>query len=278
MKRLVNGIYMNYQDVGTGPALLLLHGFPLDHTLWARQVEAFQDDYRLIVPDLRGHGQTQAPQAPYRINQMADDLRALLLALDVKKVVLVGLSMGGYVALSFWRIYPHLVRALVLADTRSAADTPQARLDREIMIEYVWDGAQSIIIEEMLPRLLASSTLQDEPQVVEHVRRMMNDTPPAGLVGALQGMAQRRDATPTLSTLTVPTLIAVGEHDARTPPAQATDMQLAILAPRRGHISRRTVPPPVTLALIPGAGHLAPLENPAAFNRALREFLDGLPG
>jgi pimeloyl-ACP methyl ester carboxylesterase len=278
VKRLVNGIYMNYQDVGAGPVLLLVHGFPLDHTLWVRQVEALQDDYRLIVPDLRGHGQTQAPQAPYRINQMADDLRALLLALDVKKVTLVGLSMGGYVALSFWHIYPHLVRALVLADTRAVADTPQTRLNRQTMIERVQAGEQAAIVEEMLPSLLAGSTLQDNPQVVEHVRRMMNDTPPAGLVGALRGMIKRRDATPALSNLTVPTLIAVGEHDALTPPAQAKDMQLAILAPRRGRISRRTVPPPVTLTLIPGAGRLAPLENPAAFNRALREFLDGLPG
>jgi pimeloyl-ACP methyl ester carboxylesterase len=269
---------MNYQDVGEGPVLLLAHGFPLDHSMWERQVEAFKDDYRLIVPDLRGHGQTQAPQGPYRIDQMADDLRALLQALGVKKIVLAGLSMGGYVALSFCHIYPQIVRALVLADTRAAADTPQVRVNRQIMVERVRAGKQAAIVEEMLPSLLAASTLQDKPQVVEHVRRVMNDTPPEGFIGALQGMAERRDATPLLSGIVAPTLIAVGEHDALTPPAQAKDMQLAIMAPRRGRISRRTVPPPVTLALIPQAGHLAPLENPGAFNQVLRQFLDGLPG
>lgn len=269
---------MNYQDVGEGPVLLLVHGFPLDHSMWARQVEAFKNDYRLIVPDLRGHGQTQATHGPYRIDQMADDLRALLQALGVKKVVLAGLSMGGYVALSFCHIYPRLVHALVLANTRAASDTPQVRINRQIMIERVRDGKQAAIVEEMLPSLLATTTLQDKPQVVEHVRRMMNDTPPEGFIGALQGMAQRRDATPLLSSIVAPTLIAVGEHDALTPPAQAKDIQLAIIAPRRGRISRRTVPPPVTMTLIPRAGHLAPLENPGAFNQALREFLEGLPG
>jgi 3-oxoadipate enol-lactonase len=277
LKQQINSLQMNYEDTGDGPALLLAHGFPLDHTLWVHQVEALKDDYRLITPDLRGQGQSQAPRGPYRMDQMADDLRALVQALDVTQVVLVGLSMGGYVALAFWRIYPHLVRALVLSDTRAAADTPEGRLKRQAMAQRLQDGARATIVEELLPQLVSPATRENEPEVVDHVRRMMHSAPANGLVGALGGMAERPDSTPTLKTISVPTLLVAGEDDALTPPAQAQAMRAAIQARRRQRGANRTEIPQVTLALIPDAGHLAPLENPAAFNQALRDFLAGLP-
>ncbi|MGD9100779.1 MAG: alpha/beta fold hydrolase [Anaerolineae bacterium] len=278
MKQQINGIQMNYEDTGNGPALLLVHGFPLDHTLWTHQVEALKDNYRLITPDLRGQGQSQAPRGPYRMDQMADDLRALVQALDMTQVVLVGLSMGGYVALAFWRIYPHLVRALVLSNTRAAADTPDGRLNRQVMAQRLQDGERAAIVEELLPKLVSLATLENKPEVVDHVRRMMYSAQAAGLVGTLQGMAERPDSTPTLKTIFVPTLLVVGQDDALTPPAQAKAMRATILARRRQRGANRTEIPEVTLALVPDAGHLPPLENPVAFNRALREFLAGLPG
>ena len=271
MKQLVNGIRIHYEDVGDGPALLFIHGFPLDHTLWTHQIQGLKDDYRLIAPDLRGHGQTHAPPDPYRMDLMADDLCALIQTLDVKKVVLVGLSMGGYVALAFWRVYPHLVQALVLTDTHAAADTPDSRLNRQAMVRRVKAEGSATVVAEMLPKLLSPATWK-KSEVVEHARRMMDATPPAGMIGALQGLAERPDSTSTLATITVPTLIITGQDDALTPPAQAKAMRDAILVRRRG----RTTIPEVALSIIPQAGHLTPLENPAAFNQTLREFLAGL--
>jgi pimeloyl-ACP methyl ester carboxylesterase len=272
LKRRINGFQMNYEDVGSGPAVLLIHGFPLDRTLWTYQIEALKRDYRLIVPDLRGHGQSQAPPGPYRMDQMADDLRALLQKLEIDRVVLAGLSMGGYVAFAFWRIYPHLVRALVLADTRAAADTPDARQNRYAMIDLVKDQGTAGSVESMLPNLLSPATLKSKPKIVIHARRMMVNTPTAGVIGALEGMARRPDSTQALETITVPTLIIVGEDDAITPPTEAEAMRDAILAARRQQHA-----PDVTLARIPDAGHLAPLENPRAVNQALQAFLSGLP-
>jgi len=267
---------MNYEDIGSGPALLLVHGFPLDRTLWTYQVEALRHDYRLIVPDLRGHGQSQAPPGPYRMDQMADDLRALLQQLGIEQVVLAGLSMGGYIAFAFWRIYSHLVRALVLVDTRAAADTAESRQNRYAMVEQVKTEGTKAMVEGMLPKLLSPTTLDSKSKVVMHARRMMTNTPPAGVIGALQGMAQRPDSTPTLATISVPTLIVVGEDDVITPPGEAEVMRTAILATRHGRDTPKI--PAVTLVRIADAGHLAPLENPGAFNQALREFLAGLPG
>jgi 3-oxoadipate enol-lactonase len=276
LKRLINGFQMNYQDIGNGPVLLLVHGFPLDRTLWTYQIEALRHDYRLIVPDLRGHGHSQAPPGPYRMDQMADDLRALLQQLGIEQVVLAGLSMGGYIAFAFWRIYPHLVRALVLVDTRAAADTAESRQNRYAMVEQVETEGTKAIVEGMLPKLLSPTSLESKPKVAIHARRMMTHTPPAGVIGALQGLAQRSDSRPTLATISVPTLIVVGEDDVITPPDEAAAMRTAILAARHGRDTPKI--PKVTLARIPNAGHLAPLENPAAFNQALREFLASLPG
>ena len=173
--------------------------------------------------------------------------------------------MGGYVALAFWRVYPHLVKALVLADT------PDSRLNRQAMVRRVKAEGSATIAAEMLPKLLSPATWK-KTEVVEHARRMMDATPPAGMIGALQGLAERPDSTSTLATITVPTLIITGQDDALTPPAQAKAMRDAILVRRRG----RTTIPEVALSIIPQAGHLTPLENPAAFNQTLREFLAGL--
>jgi 3-oxoadipate enol-lactonase len=274
VKQLVNGIQMNYEDVGNGPALLLIHGFPLDHTLWTYQLESLRNEYRLVAPDLRGHGKSQTPPGPYRMEQMAQDLCDLIDSLKIERVVLVGLSMGGYIAFASWRLYPHRVRALVLADTRAVADTPQGRQNRQESVQRVQAQGTQAIVEGMLPRLLSPNTLRNKPKVVAHARRMMTNTPATGVVGALQGMAERPDATLTLSTITVPTLIVVGADDAITPPAEAEAMRETILSAQ----GERTAGDKVHGVIIPDAGHLTPLENPPAFNQALREFLAGLPG
>lgn len=271
MNHVINGFRMNYQDAGDGPPLLLVHGFPLDHTLWIHQIETFKGDYRVILPDLRGHGQSEAPPGPYRMDRMAADLSALLQELKIERVVLGGLSMGGYVVFAFWRLYPERVRALLLANTRAAADTREGKQNRQAMIERVQAAGKDAIVEDLLLKLLSPATLERKPEVVAHARQMMANTPASGVIGALQGMAQRPDSTPTLATITVPTLIIVGEDDTIIPPAEGEAMRSQIL-------SKRDDPAPtVGLVRVPQAGHLAPMENPTAFNQALRGFLATLP-
>jgi 3-oxoadipate enol-lactonase len=265
MKRDMNGFQMNYEDVGDGPAILLVHGFPLDHTLWTEQIKELSTDYRLIAPDLRGHGGSEVTSGTYHMDQLADDLRRLLEKLNVQQVALAGLSMGGYIVFAFWRRYSNLVKALILADTRAGADTPEGRDGRYTMIQRVEAGGTQAIVDDMLPKMLSPTTLKNAPEVVAHARRMMANTPAGGVIGALKGMAQRPDSSPTLATISVPTLVVVGEDDAITPPSEAEAMESQI---------RSAGPAPeVILARIPNAGHLAPMENPSVFNQTLQQFL-----
>jgi pimeloyl-ACP methyl ester carboxylesterase len=264
---------MNYEVAGHGPPVLLVHGFPLDRRLWAAQVDALAEDYRVITPDLRGFGESEAPTGPYTMDLLAEDMRALLRELGIEQVILVGLSMGGYVSFAFWRLYPNVVRALVLADTRAAPDTPEGKQNRQDMIQRVQSEGVEPIAEEMLSNVLSNVTLADNADAVQQARRMMTGASVEGIVGALQGMIERPDSRPTLPSIAVPTLIVVGEDDTLTPPSEAEAMRDAILGEGRGGTATRRVPE-VRVVRIPGAGHLSPLENPGAFNQALREFLD----
>lgn len=272
MRQTINGFEMNYEVAGHGPPVLLVHGFPLDRRLWAAQVDALAEDYRVITPDLRGFGESEAPTGPYPMDLLAEDMRALLRELGIEQVILVGLSMGGYVSLAFWRLYPNVVRALVLADTRAAPDTPEGKQNRQDMIQRVQSEGVEPIAEEMLSNVLSNVTLADNTDAVQQARRMMTGASVEGIVGALQGMMERPDSRPTLPGIAVPTLIVVGEDDTLTPPSEAEAMRDAILGEGRGGTATRRVPE-ARVVRIPGAGHLSPLENPGAFNQALREFL-----
>ena len=269
MKKTINGFEMYYEDQGQGPAVLFVHGFPLDHTLWTQQIEALSDDYRVIAVDLRGHGQSEATPGPYSMATLADDLHGLLQALEVERATLAALSMGGYVLMAFWRAYPQSVRALVLTDTRAGADTPEGRQKREETVRQVRAEGTEDVVEGMLPRLLSRTTMRDKPEVVAHTREMMARASVEGVIGALQGMAARPDSTPTLKTISVPTLIVVGEQDVITPPDTAQAMQDAILT------GGRTTQ--VKLVQVPDVGHMAPIEAPETYNQLLRGFLGDLP-
>jgi len=260
---------MHYEDQGQGPAVLFVHGFPLDHTLWTHQIEALSDAYRVIAVDLRGHGQSEATPGPYSMATLADDLHGLLQALEVERATLAALSMGGYVLMAFWRAYPQSVRALVLTDTRAGADTPEGRQKRKETVEQVRAEGTEDVIEGMLPRLLSRTTMRDKPEVVAHTREMMARASVEGVIGALQGMAARPDSTPTLKTVSVPTLIVVGEQDVITPPDTAQAMQDAILT------GGRTTQ--VKLVQVPDVGHMVPIEAPETYNQLLRGFLGDLP-
>lgn len=258
MKVKVDAGEMAHVDRGTGLPVLFVHGFPLDSTLWEPQIDALSDEYRVIVPDLRGFGDS-TPTADVTMEAYADDLSALLDELNIDQVVLAGLSMGGYIALAFYHKYPDRVRGLVLVDTRPQADSDEARANRATTAQKVKAHGAIRLADDMLGKLLSPATVKNQPDLVRTVHEMMARQPVEGIVAALHGMAQRPDSRPMLRDISVPTLVVVGADDAITPVADAESMVEAI--------------PGSQPAVIPDAGHLSNLEQPRAFNQALREFL-----
>ncbi len=260
----VNDIRLIYDLRGHGIPVLWIHGFPLGRWLWDPQVTALADTARSIAVDLRGFGGSSAPEGPYTMEVYAADLRGLLDALGIDRVVLAGLSMGGYIAFAFYAAYPERVQGLILADTRHQADTPEARAHRYALIERIRAEGTPAAVEAFLPRLFGATTQRERPDLVETLRRKMLTNPAAGLIGALQAMAERPDRTELLPSIRVPTLVLVGEEDAVTPPEVARQMAEGI--------------PGARLAVIPQAGHLANVEAPEAFNETVRAFLQELGG
>jgi 3-oxoadipate enol-lactonase len=256
----VNGLRLAYHDRGREHerVLLLVHGFPLDRRLWGAQVGALATMTRVITPDLRGHGKSQNVPGPFTMDQHADDLAALLDRLKIRRTVVAGLSMGGYVAFAFWRRSPARVQGLILADTRAEPDSAAARAGRDAAMDRVQQAGAAAYADELLPRLLAPESLADG-KIAGAAQIMMAEQPVVGIIGALGGLRDRADSRPTLPTITVPTLVIAGDADVITPPADAQVMAAAI--------------PGARLVVIPKAGHLSPLENPRAFNATVRAFL-----
>lgn len=267
----VDGVRLHYLDAGprpggavartlTPPPLVLLHAFPLHAGMWAPQVEAVSPDRRVIAPDLPGFGGSEAPQSMYRYTMagFAELVAGLLDRLEVDRVVLGGLSMGGYVSFAFLRQYPHRVAGLVLADTRAGADTSAVYERRSEQQDQVATIGTRTLIETLLGGLLCDHTQAHRADLVDHVRGLMAN-PAAGYVGALEAMKHRPDSTGTLAGVTVPTLVVVGEDDALAPVDVARDMQERV--------------PEAALAVLPRAGHLSNLEAPAEFNAALAGLL-----
>jgi len=253
-----------FVDEGPGPAVVLLHGFPLSNAMWKEQVTGVGSIYRLIMPDLRGHGSSPAPEGVYTMDEMADDVIELLDTLTLDEPVVVGgLSMGGYVALSLVLRYPARVRGLMLMDTRAGADSPDAAQKREETAQAVLaSGDVRPVVESMVPKVFAKTTLELRPERVAIVREVMQRTTPRGIAGALLGMACRPDRRGDLSSIAVPTLVLVGEEDAITPPAEAQALADAISGAR--------------LEVVPNSGHMAPYENPAVANPVILRFLESL--
>jgi pimeloyl-ACP methyl ester carboxylesterase len=230
--------------------------------MWANQTNSLNAHYRMIAPDLRGFGQSASIE-PFTIEQLADDGHALLENLGALPAVVVGFSMGGYVALAFARKYPRDLRALILVDTRAEADTAEGKAGRDRAIELVRQSGAKAIADQMLPKLLApEDRRRGGTKVSDVVRGMMESVPRLTIGHALRAMRDRQDYTEMLPSIAVPTLILVGEHDAVTPPQVARAMHERI--------------PRSQLVVIPDAGHLSPLENPDAVGRATQDFLRSL--
>jgi pimeloyl-ACP methyl ester carboxylesterase len=252
----VDGKRIHYRDGGgSGPALLLFHAFPFDGRMWEGQLASLRDRYRVIAPDLSGSGQSTVPEDPaaYSVDAWAAEGRAVLEACGVERAIVGGCSMGGYVTFAFLRRYPGRVQGLLLVDTRADADSEEARKGREGSQAEVRAHGTGALVERMRSRLL-SATSAANATLVERVKALM-DQPAAGILGTLEALKNRPDATPQLPDIRVPTVIVVGEADIVTPPALSEAMHRAIPGSR--------------LVVLPRAGHLANLEAPEAFDRAL---------
>jgi 3-oxoadipate enol-lactonase len=259
-KTKVNNIELAYDDIGSGPTVVLVHGYPFNRTMWDEQVAALRDNYRVIRLDLRGHGESEATEGPASMSLMAQDIASVMDGVGVDRAVIGGLSMGGYVALAFYQLFPSRVEKLLLADTRAQADTEEAKKVRAEQVQKILAEGMAGIADAMLPKLLAPETVSKRPEVVKRVRDMMLQTKPEGAAAALRGMAQREDRTARLADIQVPTLIIVGREDAITPLADSEKMHAAIAGSQ--------------LTVIENAGHVSNIEQPEQFNRTLRDFLD----
>lgn len=257
----VRGIALTADVGGDGPPVLFIHGFPLDRTMW-RPLTAALTGWRRIAPDLRGMGQSEGPEDGYHIGAYADDLAALLDAVHVERAVVCGLSMGGYVAFELLRRHPGRTSALILMSTRATPDDADGRAARDAMIARVRRDGAAFLADEMVPKLLAPLSQKTMPDVVKQTRLMAAASPPHGIAGALAAMRDRPDSTPLLPSITVPTLVLAGQDDQLIPPTVARALADAI--PNAHH------------AVIPAAGHLAPLEQPVNTGRVVREFLEAL--
>jgi pimeloyl-ACP methyl ester carboxylesterase len=247
-------------EAGSGPAVVLLHAFPLNASMWSAQREALSASYRVLCPDQRGFGGSQLGHDDPSLDEVADDVAAMLDARKVETCVLGGLSMGGYVAMAFARRHPDRLRGLVLADTKASADTPEAAANRRrIADEVIEAGHARQLVDEVLPKLLGATTKEQRPLVQGRVKALVERAPQYAVAWAQRAMADRPDSVETLRGVGVPALVVVGEEDELSPPADARVMADAL--------------PDARLVTIPGAGHLTNVEAPEAFNAALLEFL-----
>ena len=249
-------------DTGEGPAVLLLHAYPLDASQWDAQVAALSDRYRCLRPDFWGCGLSPAAGGPVTIDSYVDDVLAALDERGVERVAVVGLSMGGYQAFALWRRAPGRVRALVLTNTRAADDDEAARAGRNTQIDAVRSGGVEAIVESMTTRLLCAHC-HEEAHIADPVRGRIRRCTDAGVLAAVEAIRDRDDSRPTLPTITVPTLAVVGSADVIVPVAESREWAGAI--------------PGATLHQLEGHGHLANLEQPHHYSQLLGDFLDSLP-
>lgn len=250
-------VELSFSDVGRGLPVVLIHGFPLSHEIWHAQ-RALQDEFRVIVPDLRGHGRSPAPEGIYEMSLLAQDLFALLDRLEVRQAVWVGHSMGGYVALAGCRLARERFLGLALVNSQTLADHDEARRGRLALVEKIATGGSHIAAEVMLPKLFSPQLPVDSP-LREEARQIIAATPATGIIGALQGLARRTDSTTLLAEVDFPTLILAGSEDQIIPLERSRQLHAQL---HKG-----------TLAVIAGAGHMAMRERPEETTRALRDFL-----
>lgn len=240
---------------------MLLHAFPLSAAMWEPQIECFAAAHRVVAPDLLGFGESAVPPEPdaYSLEGWADDIAALLGALRIEHAVLVGLSMGGYVAFAFLRRRGAALAGMLLADTRAAADSAEIRSKRERQQRLLAAAANPVELAQELVEPLVGRTSSRRDETLATARRLLASNPTDGVIGALEALKTRPDFSDDLGKIRVPTSVVVGDQDQPSPPEVAEAMARDI--------------PGAAFVVIPDAGHLSNLENPSAFNEALAALL-----
>ncbi len=247
-----------YEVTGKGPDLVLLHPFPTNHHIWDPIAEQLATRFRVILPDLRGHGNSETGEGAATMQKHALDVLRVCDEAGVSRAVFCGNSIGGYIIFEIWRRHRERIRAMFLCGTKAGADDAEARNNRLKAADAVEREGPAQFIETMLPRVLAESTRRNRADVVDRARSMMNKATVAGIAAVQRGMAERPNSIPTLATITVPAMIAVGDEDVATPRAEAEIMARGIRGSR--------------LLVVTGAGHYVPLEKSEEVHRLIREF------
>jgi 3-oxoadipate enol-lactonase len=261
----VDGEPVRYLEAGAGWPVLLIHAFPLNADMWRPVLELVPDGWRMIAPDLAGF---RGPATPLRdgvvpvvrtLDDYARRLGRLLDVLEQDDAVIGGASMGGYVTFAMFRLQPERFSGMILANTRAQADTPEGRAGRAKMRDLVREQGPSAIADRMLPMLLGSTATRGRPDLVAHVRRLIEANPSQAIDQALAAMMDRPDSTPDLARISCPLLVIAGEEDTVIPVADSELLQRAV--------------PRSMLTVLPAAGHLSSLEQPAEFAKTLTDFL-----
>ncbi|MGA8619964.1 MAG: alpha/beta hydrolase [Candidatus Sulfotelmatobacter sp.] len=253
-----------YRVSGDGPPVVLLHPFPANHEFWLPVADALALRYRVLLPDLRGHGDSEVGEGPATMEKHAADIAAVMDEADVGRAPMVGVSLGGYALFEFWRRYRGRVAALGLCNTKAPADTAEARAGRLQAANDVMERGTEPFFETMIPRLLGKTTREARPDLVEGALRMMRKMSPEDVTQVQRGMADRPDSVETLKTINVPALLVTGGEDILTGVNEAELM--------RQHI------PQSQLHVISKAGHYSPWEQQEEVGKLLRNFLDGAGG
>ncbi|HVM92091.1 MAG TPA: alpha/beta fold hydrolase [Terriglobales bacterium] len=252
-----------FEIQGDGPPVVLLHPFPTHHEFWLPVIPALISRYRLILPDLRGHGESEVGQGPAVMTKHAADIARIMDAAGVGKAAFIVCSIGGYIVFEFLRRYRSRVSALALCGTRPQPDTVEARAARLKNADLVLEQGTEQFLQSQVPKLMGATTVSARPDVVNGALRMMRKMSPEDINLVLRGMAERPDSVPDLKHINMPTLIVIGEEDVFSTAAG-------------GELMRQNIPGS-RLKMIPKAGHYAPWERPEAVAPVLRQFLDFVP-
>lgn len=243
-------VELYYEEHGQGTPVIFLHGFPFDHTIWEPLIPLLAGDARLIFPDLRGFGKSPVTKGIYTMRLMAEDIYQLVNRLGIQKAVLVGHSMGGYISLAFAHAYPAMLMGLGLVATQAAADTPERRQARFKTAESVAHKGAHIVASNL------ANSLTPKKELIASINALILKAHPAGIVGALKGMAERQDMTGSLAEINVPAVVLSGTSDQ--------------LLPRENIQTLAQMLPLGWLEEIQGAGHMLMMEEPEQVASALR--------
>jgi 3-oxoadipate enol-lactonase len=255
----IRGINIVYDDLGKGDVIVFIHGQPFNRSMWKYQADVFKKDYRLIIPDLRGYGQSDIPEKSTLLDELAMDIIHLLEELKIQKAIFAGLSMGGQIVFELYRLVPHIFSGMVLCDTDARPESEQGYIDRLKLSQRILDQGMKKYTHDSIQHYLHKNTFAEKKEVVVHLTKMMETTSAVGAAAVQRGRAERRDHLPVLSNITCPVLIIVGKDDEFTPVPLAVAMHKLIKHS--------------TLAIIEDASHMPNMEQPEKFNQQLQHFL-----